>query len=209
MGSVLSADDATALPRLGELFKSGGVFVYPTSTLYGLGGDPIAPEVSARIRRIKRITDVRPYLLLTDEWSRIASIMAPPSVVHRRLMAAGESLPITILFPASSAAPAHLVGEHGMIAIRRTRHEFCRALIDLVESPIISTSANRTGGQPPVKFEDIDPRIIEEADIAIAGLPALGFASTIVRVDEAEIVIVREGATSRLELMSHLKRTSD
>lgn len=205
MGSVLAVESPAALKRAINTFRRGGVILYPTATLYGLGGDPEDPKLSLRIHSIKGSPETKPHLLLTDEWSRLKNWVRPPTDLYQRLMRLGDDLPITILFEAGVDAPSHLIGRSEHIAVRKTTQIFCRSLILETDSMVISTSANRTGAPPPARFEDVDPEIIEMADIAIRGPDASGLPSTIVSVENDQPVVIREGAVSREMLASKLK----
>lgn len=207
MGSILAANDSATIDLVADAFRRGHILLYPTTTVYGLGGDPIDRTVSERIRAIKGSHFETPHLLLTDEWERAGRWLSATSHLHRRLMEAANDLVITILFDAAKGAPPHLVGESGRIAIRRTRHDFCRDLISTVDSMLVSTSANRVGKHPPAIFDDIDPHVLEQTDIAVVGPAGSGLSSTIVAVENDAVVVLRIGGTSRESLNARLELT--
>jgi tRNA A37 threonylcarbamoyladenosine synthetase subunit TsaC/SUA5/YrdC len=122
-------------------------------------------------------------------------------------MRVGQELPLTILFKADSRAPAQSIGSSGHIAIRFTRHQFCRRLIAEVDQLMISTSANHSGSPAPPRFEDIHNQILEEADIVVKAGPRRGVASSLVVVENERPVILREGAVSMEMLLSKLEQT--
>ncbi len=207
MGQILAAGDSNTLQLATDTFRRGGVLLHPTTTVYGLGGDPLNGGVCQRIHAIKQISPAKPLLLLTDEWDRLGRWLAATSELYRRLMAIADDLVITILFEAGPGAPQHLIGDSGHIAVRKTGHLFCRNLIASVDSVLVSTSANRTGATPPATFDDIDPDILRETDIAVTGGPCSGLSSTMVVVEDGQVVVRRVGGTSRESLMTRLELT--
>ena len=184
-----------SVERAAEVVWGGGVLIYPTETVYGLGCNPYAASAIDRVRAVKGREAERPMLALTDEWGRVESWLAGVTVVHRRLMQHDPLLPVTILFDASDAAPPGLVSASGEIGLRRTPDPFCRALVVATDVPLLSTSANRAGHPAAAHFDDLDPAVIDAVDLAVdAGHALGGTPSTVVRVEAGRLVILREGA---------------
>ena len=182
------------MSRAADVVRTGGVLLYPTETVYGLGCDPRCAEAVARVRAIKGRDADRPMLALTDRWGRIEPWIANLTDVHRRLMQQ-DGLALTIVFDASDSAPGALVSAAGGIGIRRTLSAFCRALVAEADVPILSTSANRAGQSAVSSFADLDAEVVEAVDLAVdAGQSLGGVASTVVRVENGQIVVLREGA---------------
>ena len=202
---VVLASDSTAVELAASTFGAGDLLLYPTSTVYGLGGDPRDKNLSDRIQALKERPQSKPHLVLTDRWGRVADWVSGLTDVHERLMRFGRVRPITVLFEAGKQAPLHLVGESGEVAIRITSHPFCSALIAKTGKPIISTSANKAGRPAPADFDHIDPDILTGIDLAINGGKSAGKASTIVAVRNGAIEIVRIGSVSAAEIVSELE----
>ncbi|MDX1419665.1 MAG: L-threonylcarbamoyladenylate synthase [Rubricoccaceae bacterium] len=176
-----------------EVVRAGRVLLYPTETVYGLGGDPFAHRVVARIRRLKGRDADKPMLALTDAWARVDAWLTGRTAVHERLMAFEG--PLTILFEAGPGAPPGLVGPEGWVGVRRTADPFCRAVIATSQTPLVSTSANPAGGPAPSRFDDVAPALLDGVDLAVdAGAPLSGAPSTVVHVAGEEVVVLREGA---------------
>lgn len=186
--------------RAAGTVRAGGVLVYPTETVYGLGCDPARADAVARVRAVKG-RDARPMLALTDRWGRVAPWLAGLTDAHRRLMRHAPPLPVTLVFEASAAAPPALVSAEGTVGIRRTTDPFCRALVAAAGTPVLSTSANRAG-QPAVhRFEDLDPAVTEAVDLVVdAGRALGGTPSTVVRLDAGRLHVLREGAVDAATL---------
>ena len=186
---------AAGVERSASCIRAGGILVYPTETVYGIGGDALDVGVVKRIRTLKRSHADKPMLVLTDEWTRVADWFAEASHALQRLMDHEHALPITLLATASEMAPEPLVGPEGMIGVRRTSDSFCRVLIEATDTPLLSTSANVSGESSPALFEDINSTILDGVDLAVdAGRALMGIPSTVVRVAGNSIQIVRDGA---------------
>ena len=189
--------DAAGLDAAARLVARGGVLLYPTETVYGLGGDATHPDVLARVRALKGRDADKPMLALTDDWARVQAWLADVPPALARLMAHEPPLAVTFLLPPSEGAPAGLVGPGGLIGLRRTSDPFCRALVARAGCVLLSTSANPAGAPPPARFADVYAGLLEGVDLAVdAGAPLRGTPSTVVRADGAALVIVREGAVS-------------
>ena len=195
MTTPIVGTDEAGVAQSATCIRAGGTLVYPTETVYGIGGDALDAGVMECIRTLKGSDADKPMLVLTDEWARVSDWFAEVSDALRRLMAHSAELPLTLLVRASEKTPKPLVGPEGMIGVRRTTDLFCRALIEATDTPLLSTSANVSGESSQALFEDLDPAILEGVDLAVdAGRPLTGVASTIVRVDGNGVQIVRVGA---------------
>ena len=187
--------ERASVEHAAEVVWGGGVLVYPTETVYGIGCDPRDGRAVDRVRAVKGRDADRPMLALTDEWDRVEPWLAGVTVAHRRLMQHKPMLAVTLLFDASDAAPPGLVSASGEIGLRRTPDLFCRALVAAVHVPLLSTSANRAGHPAASRFADLDPAVIDAVDLAVdAGHDLGGTPSTVVRIEAGRPVVLREGA---------------
>lgn len=186
--------------------REGGVVLYPTETVYGLGCHPNYDEAVRRIQRLKGRDAHKPMLVLTDSWERVEDWLGERDPLHDRLMEIGRIYPLTILLPASGAVPESFRGGSPLVGIRCTTDLFCRALIASSDSPVLSTSANPAGEPAPAAFEDIQPEMLEGVDLAVdAGRPLAGSPSTVVSVTDGQAVVVREGAVPEGTIRSLLE----
>ena len=197
---VFSADGDGAVEAT-RVVLGGGVIVYPTETVYGLGGDPMSAEIVARIGEIKGRGESKPILVLTDTWDRVATWIAGVAHDAETLMSHEPPLPVTFLFPAGENAPEWLIGEEGLIGIRKTTSAFCLDLIGEIDRPLLSTSANRTGRDAPARFSEIEPFILDKVDATFrSDAKREGVHSTIVRAAGDRIEVLREGGVSEEDL---------
>jgi L-threonylcarbamoyladenylate synthase len=189
------------LPDAAAAVQRGGVVLYPTETVYGLGCDPRIEPAVDRIRRLKGRDADKPMLAVTDRWGRVERWISDLTNAHRRLMQAadsvGQPLAVTLLFSPGPECPEGLIGPGGLVGIRRTSDAVCRALVAACGTAILSTSANPAGEPPPSTFDAVDASILAGVDAAVdAGRPLQGTPSTVVQVRGEEIVVLREGAVT-------------
>lgn len=191
---------ADVLARAVECVLTGGILLYPTETVYGLGSDAANGEATRSIRRLKRSDPQKPLLVLTDSWERVEGWIRAPRGLTLDLMQIAESHPLTILFPAEPTVPESLIGASEAIGFRLTHDRFCRQLIQEAATPLSSTSANRTGEGAPSRLEQVEPSIRAGADFAVDGGTLPGVASTIVRATSEGLEVLREGSLSAADL---------
>lgn len=182
--------------RAAEIVRNGGVIIYPTSTLYGIGGNGLDPSVADRVRNIKNRSDASFILLAADVESalNLASDVPPKAAELARRFWPG---PLTMVLPAAANVPAAVKGPDGTVAVRVDAHPFTRALAGASGWPIISTSANVSGEPPAVCADEVDWRLVAASDMFVAENPGetpLGLPSTIVSFDNNRPVVLRQGA---------------
>jgi L-threonylcarbamoyladenylate synthase len=193
---AVSADCGGQIEKVAAIVRNGGVIVYPTATLYGIGGNAFDTEVAARIREIKQRQDTSFILLAADLESALAlAIDVPPKAIElgRRFWPG----PLTMVLAASAVVPQAVRGPNNTVAVRVDAHPFTRALATAAGCPLISTSANMTGEPPAATAADVDSRIIEACDLFVVdAAPAGGLPSTLVAFENNTPVILRQGALS-------------
>ena len=201
VGKPMTAHTRASITRAAEVVRTGGVLLYPTATVIGIGGDAGRPDIAARIRQLKGRGGA-PFLALTDEWSRVRPWLADLDPLHEALLELTEADPraLTLLLQAGHEAPFHLVGEEGWVGVRRTRHPFCRALVKAADRPILSTSANRSGEPPTSRVADLHPDLARSVDYGVEADAADEPPSTLVAVVDGELDVRREGALPAREL---------
>ena len=199
---------ATEVHAAARRIAEGGVIIHPTSTLYGLAGNALDPHVTARIRSLKGAREA-PFLVLVPDpetaWTFVSEV--PPEA--RLLAEAFWPGALTLVLPASDRVPPHLVGPDRTIALRVDAHPFARALPAASRVPVLSTSANRSGDAAPARADEVSRDLILSCDLFVwDSSPLLGAPSTLVRVVAGRAEGLREGAVSREEVISQLKRRS-
>jgi L-threonylcarbamoyladenylate synthase len=183
-----------------EVLRRGGVVVFPTDTVYGLGANPFDEQAVVKIYRIKqRPRHLALPLLLSDksELMRVASTV--PDVAWRL---AGRFFPggLTLVLSKAPLVP-HTVAPGDTVAVRVPHHHIPLALIRGLGTPLIGTSANLWGRPSPVTVEEVWGQLVDKVDLVIDGgrCPG-GIESTVVDVTAEVPRILRYGAVSREEL---------
>lgn len=184
-----------------DVVRNGGVIIYPTETVYGLGCDPCQPAAVTRVREIKGRAADLPMLAVTHDWEAVEHWFATIPHLLSPLMVHEPPLAVTVVLEASDAAPAGLVSREGTVAVRRTSDAAAAQLAAACGGAILSTSANRSGEPPATRFADLDPAIVSAVDVLVdAGVPLAGTPSTLVAVRDGRLVILREGAVPSDEI---------
>jgi len=149
-----------------EILINGGVILYPTDTVWGLGCDATNPEAVAKIYSIKKREDNKSMLVLLNNPGRIvAYVKEVPEIAWELIDAAVR--PITIIYPGAKNLAKNLVAEDGSIGIRITGDEFCSELLKRFGKPLVSSSANISGEKTPSIFDEISDEIKRAVDYII------------------------------------------
>jgi L-threonylcarbamoyladenylate synthase len=149
-----------------EIIQNGGVILYPTDTIWGIGCDPTNEKAIKRIIEIKKRSEGKSFVLLADTINRVERYVKEfPEVCYDLVDLATE--PLTIVYPVSSGLSSLVCGEDGSVAFRVTADMFCRKLIQHLKKPIVSTSANISGEAFPTRFQDIAQEIIDQVDFVL------------------------------------------
>lgn len=146
-----------------ETLRSGGIILYPTDTIWGLGCDATNEVAVSRIYDIKQRIDSKSMLILISRENMLSSYIKEVPEVAWELIEATEKA-LTIIYPGAKNLSRNLIAEDGSIGIRLVKERFCVDLIDRFRKPIVSTSANISGRPSPGFFDEIEVEIKEAAD---------------------------------------------
>ena len=182
------------MEKLLETLKSGGIILYPTDTIWGIGCDATDDEAVMKIFELKNREQNKPLIILVESEKRLQDLVEVPAVAWD-IMDLSEK-PITIVYDAPKGISKNLLAEDGSIGIRLVKDEFCKRLISKLNKPIVSTSANFSGEKSPKSFADISQKLINEVD-AVAedqiNRVSKWEASSIIRVwNDGRIKVIRE-----------------
>ena len=181
-----------SIDRAAEAIDRGGVIVFPTDTLYGLGCNPFIQEAVERVFTIKKRRD-KPLPVLASTMERLEEIC----IFDERSISLAERFwpgGLTLVLPARVGVPASLDSE--TIAVRIPGHREALELIDTCHGLLVGTSANITDGEPPRRVEEAVAQLGGTVDLYLDGGPVLGLPSTVIDLSGGEAVILRRGATS-------------
>ena len=198
----------TAVTRAAEVLRAGGVILFPTDTLYGLGADAFSDAAFQRICEIKDRDERRPIHAVFESLA-MAEAYAEISPLGRRLAEAFLPGPLTLVFKKKPSVTTGIGHNLSSIGVRIPKSKFCLALAHEFGKPYTTTSANMSGAEPPATFEGIIKQLggnTELIDLAVEGgaLPAY-LRSTVVDVRGDEPHVLREGAISSAEILKAAK----
>lgn len=151
-----------------RVLRGGGVIVYPTDTVWGIGCDATNEEAVQRIYALKRRADSKSMLVLIDSPAKLPYYVGEvPDTAWTLLDATNDdetSKPLTIIYPHARNLAPNLIAEDGSVGIRITNEPFSKALCAQLRHPLVSTSAN-ISGQPAARcFRGIAQEILDGAD---------------------------------------------
>ena len=146
--------------------RDGGLILYPTDTIWGIGCDATSDEAVRRVYALKQRADHKAMLTLVDSTSRIGSYVDTIPDIAWDLVELSER-PLTIIYPRARNLAPSLLGPDGSIGIRVTRERFSHALCERFRRPIVSTSANLSGEASPKCFNEISDEVIRGVDYVV------------------------------------------
>jgi L-threonylcarbamoyladenylate synthase len=149
-----------------EVLRSGGLILYPTDTIWGIGCDATDEAAVKRIFALKQRPEQKSLVVLLADVRDLLKYVASPSPDIADIIA-GFDRPTTVIYEGALGLAPSVINEDGTIAIRIVQEPFCRHLVKRLRKPLISTSANISGFPSPVSFADIDPAIKSGVDYAV------------------------------------------
>lgn len=157
------------LPIAVDIIKKGGVLLYPTDTVYGLGCDATNEKAIERIAKLKNRPANKSYIILVNSIENLKDLLVDYN--EEWFLKIPNDRPTTVIYPKTKNLPASVLAADGSVAIRIIKHPFCNALLDQIKTPLISTSANLSGEPSPSTFSDIRASILQGVDYVV-NLPA-------------------------------------
>jgi len=184
-----------------RVLRQGGLVAYPTETFYGLGALASCAPALARLAAAKLRPEGKPLPLLAATPEAALALAAAVTPLARRLAERFWPGPLTLVLAAAPGLAGEITAGSGTVAVRVPASEVARALSRLAGGPLVSTSANLTGGPPPTRVEDLDPALSAGIDLVLdAGPTPGGHPSTLVDVTGSTPRLVRAGAVSWAEV---------
>ncbi|MBU0695729.1 MAG: threonylcarbamoyl-AMP synthase [Bacteroidetes bacterium] len=149
-----------------EVLKQGGIILYPTDTVWGLGCDATNAEAVAKIFKLKNREDSKSLIILLDTDNKLQSYISEVPDIAYDLIEYTEK-PLTIIYSGAKNLAPNLINQDGSVGIRIPKHDFCQQLIQGFRKPIVSTSANISGEPSPSNFLEISQKIIKGVDYVV------------------------------------------
>ena len=183
------------LKKACEVLRKGGVILYPTDTIWGLGCDATKEDAVKRIYEIKQRSDSKSMLTLMDSPALLDRYVDDLPDIAIELIECSDK-PLTIIYSGAKNLAPNLIAPDGTIGIRITKEEFSQKLCRQFGKPIVSTSANFSGDPSPANFSEINTEIFRLVDYVVnyrRDEMQKSKPSSIIRLDKDGVIkIIRE-----------------
>lgn len=184
-----------AIEQAVRVLRDGGLILYPTDTVWGIGCDAANAEAVERIYALKRSQNKKSMLVLCQSADMVVRYVHRAPGVAFEVMEMASS-PLTLILPGAAGLASNLIPEEGTLGVRVPDHAFCQGMLARLGRPIVSTSANLTGEPAPAKLPEVAREILDGVDLVVSpryeGKPT-GRASAIILFNEdASFRIIRE-----------------
>lgn len=149
-----------------DILRKGGVILYPTDTIWGIGCDATNSEAVEKIYKIKQRAESKAMLVLINDSSELDKyVESVPDIAYELIDVAVK--PLTIIYDDAIGLASNLIASDGSVGIRVTKEEFSNQLCKRLKKPIVSTSANISGEKTPATFREIDNAILDSVDYVV------------------------------------------
>lgn len=186
-----------------EIIQQGGIILYPTDTVWGIGCDATNPEAVAKIYKLKKRTETQSMIVLMNGEKMMYNVFKDIPEVAWQIMDLSDpseseqakQKPITLILDKPRNVAPNLIAPDNSLGIRIVKEPFCFKLLEKMRKPLVSTSANISGQPTPKSFKEISPEIINGVDYVvnlhhekIAGKP-----STIIKLtNDSQVKVIRK-----------------
>jgi L-threonylcarbamoyladenylate synthase len=150
-----------------RVLRDGGVILYPTDTIWGLGCDATNQSAVEKIFRIKERHESKSLIILVNSNTMLERYIREIPSAAAQIIEVSDT-PVTIIYPGCRNLAPSVMAEDGSAGIRITNDDFCSELITRFRKPVVSTSANKSGSATPSFFDEIDKGIISSADYVVS-----------------------------------------
>ena len=192
----------SALILAAELFHSGKIFIYPTDTIYGIGGNPFDENVVTRIADIKGRNEKKQFIWLLSDFESLMNYTDIIYETHVDFLQKIWPAPVTVILNLNERTK-NLIKQDS-IAVRIPQNDFCLKLLKEVSRPLISTSVNRSGENPLNQIDQIVNHYLQEVDAIFFNAETTEHkSSTIIDLTSKQPKLIREGSIKFVELLNY------
>lgn len=163
---ILSITMVEEIKKACEVLQAGGIILYPTDTVWGIGCDATNEEAVKKIYELKRRVDNKAMLVLTDNSAKLNIYVSRVPEIAWDLIDIADK-PLTIIYPKAKNLATNLLADDGSVGIRITSEPFSRSLCERFRKPLVSTSANISGQTSPANFQEISEEIKAGVDYIV------------------------------------------
>jgi L-threonylcarbamoyladenylate synthase len=179
--------------------------VFPTETVYGIGADARSPAAVERLVRVRGREEGKPILVLVADLAMAATVAARVPPAARRLATRFWPGPLTLVLPARDGLPPALTAGGATIGVRAPGHPTAAALVAGLGRPVTAPSANPPGAAPPRRLEEARAYFGSEVAVWVDGGELPGGASTVARIDDGALTVLRPGPVREADLRAALE----
>ena len=187
-------DSTPIIQEAVKVLREGGVILYPTDTVWGIGCDATNEKAVARVFEIKRRSEAKSLVLLACDLDMVAKHIKEIPSIAIDLVEVNDA-PMTIIYPGAQYLAPNAVAEDGSVGIRIPLFDLCKDIAFKLGRPLVSTSANISGEPTPVRFSDIPQEIKDAVDFVVPpsfDTDSTGKASQIIKVAiDGQVEIIR------------------
>ena len=185
-----------AIDQCVEVLRAGGIILYPTDTVWGIGCDATNEEAVQKIYKLKRSEDKHSMLCLCRDADMIVRYVNKAPGIAFEVMEMSEQ-PLTLILEGAVNVAKNLIPDEGTLGVRVPNHDFCQQLLRKFGKPIVSTSANISGEPTPLKgLKDVAREIIDGVDFVVnprfQGKPTCKPSAIIAFGERGEVKIIRQ-----------------
>jgi len=192
----------SALILAAELFHAGKIFIYPTDTIYGIGGNPFDENVVKRIADIKGRDEKKQFIWLISDFENLMNYVDVNYETHLDFLQKIWPAPVTVILHLNERTKAII--NQDTIAVRIPQNDFCLKLLKEISRPLISTSVNRTRENPLNEIDKIVNIFLQDVDaIIFYSETTERKSSTIIDLTSKGPKLIREGSIKFVELLQN------
>ena len=201
LGEILDKDVEEAV----RILRSGGVVVFPTDTLYGLGADAFSIRALERIFTIKLRPAEASLPLLVSCWDQVETVTRQTPESAHRLARRFWPGPLTLVLPKAEQLPLRVTGGKDTVAVRMPDHPVALEIIRRLDRPITGTSANRSGQQDSLDYKTVKAELGKDVDYIVqSGPQPKGAPSTVIDLTTEFPTLLRQGALPMDEILREI-----
>lgn len=189
-----------------EILKNNGIIIFPTETVYGIGGNALSNEVIDKIYKVKRRPRAKAVNIMVKNINEIKRYAEITSELEEKIIKKCMPGPITLILKKKENFGDYFTADNDTIGVRIPDNKIINSILNKIDFPIIAPSANISGQPSGIEVADIIKDFKNGVDAIIDGGKAnLGLASTIIQVVNNEIKILRQGKITKKELLEKIK----
>ena len=177
-----------------RVLRAGGIILYPTDTVWGLGCDATDAAAVRRIYELKHSDNKKSMLVLCASADMVVRYVNRAPGIAFEVMELATS-PLTLILPGAVGVAENLVPDEGTLGVRVPDHAFCQAMLRGLGRPIVSTSANLSGEATPVRLQEVAREIVEGVDFVVdprfEGKPTRKASSIVAFGEGGEVKVIR------------------